>query len=50
MKKKYIKPTMNVVEMESDTVLLAGSGDYDDHPGWENACSHGAHKWFCDED
>ena len=51
MKKKYIKPTMDIVEMETDTALLAGSSDlFDDEPhGRENACLHGHHKWFCDD-
>lgn len=51
MKKKYVKPEMDIIEMTSQTELLAGSGDVfdDDEPhGRENACLHGHHKWFCD--
>ena len=52
MKKSYVKPTINIIDMESNTELLAGSSDVfvdDDEPtGRENACLHGHHKWFCD--
>jgi hypothetical protein len=49
-KKKFISPKMEIVEMESNTALLAGSGDEEHgHHGHENACAHGSHAWFCDD-
>ena len=32
MKKKYIKPSMKVVEMNVESVILAGSGELDLNP------------------
>ena len=51
-KKEYVKPTMEVIEMGSNTSLLAGSGEDNGHwnHGRENACAHGSHAWFCDDD
>ena len=46
-KKEYVTPKMEVVEMECDTTLLAGSGDenwWDDKP--ESVCNHG-HNPHC---
>lgn len=31
MKKNYMKPQMNVIEMENETALLAGSGGDDNN-------------------
>ena len=50
MKKKYIKPEMEIIEMSEHTELLAGSGDDHWNHGHETACAHGAHAWFCDDD
>lgn len=57
-KKEYQKPEMQVIEMDTKTPLLAGSGDdsfediIDDviptGGGRDNACQHGnGNKWFC---
>lgn len=35
MKKKYIKPQMEVVEMQAETKLLAGSGSEPGNPYWD---------------
>ena len=32
MKKEYIKPSMKVIEMKVETVILAGSGELDLNP------------------
>ena len=32
MKKEYIKPSMKVMEMKVETVILAGSGELDLNP------------------
>ena len=32
MKKRYIKPSMKVMEMKVETVILAGSGELDLNP------------------
>lgn len=51
MKKIYVKPTMEVIDMQSNTELLAGSSEHGNSDwGHENACAHGSHAWFCDED
>lgn len=47
MKKKYIKPSMEVVDYQAETALLAGSGDnsYWDPPGEpEEGCQS---NWWC---
>lgn len=47
MKKKYIKPSMEVVDYQADTALLAGSGDnpYWEPPGEpEEGCQS---NWWC---
>lgn len=46
--KQYIKPEMEIIEMESKSELLAGSGEdnwgHGHGHGRENACEHGAPK------
>ena len=50
MKKQYVKPAMEVLEV-STAELLAGSGDeFPGQHGRDNACAHGSHAWFCDDD
>lgn len=45
MKKKCVKPEMEVLKVDTPE-LLSGS----DAHGRENACAHGSHAWFCDDD
>lgn len=47
-KKVYEKPKLEIVEMNTKTQLLAHSG-FGGGYGRDNACEHGAHKWFCDD-
>ena len=35
MKKKYVKPQLELVEMPAETVLLAGSGSEPGNPYWD---------------
>ena len=47
MKKKYIKPEIEIIEMGSETALLAGSGE--ENPWWkepeaEEGCQN---PWWC---
>lgn len=48
--KKYERPKMEAVRVDSEVALLVAS---DDGPGWhgrDNACAHGSHAWFCGGD
>ena len=54
MKKKYVKPEMEIMQMETSDLLVGSSDDWGGHGhgnghGHETACEHGAHKWFCDD-
>ena len=56
MKKTYDKPEIEILDLRGYMGVLASSGDDDDEDyypgsrgkGRENACQHGAIKWFCD--
>ena len=57
MKKTYDKPEIEILDLRGYMGVLASSGDDDDDDdfipgsrgkGRENACQHGAIKWFCD--
>ena len=51
MKKKYIKPEIEILTMDT-CELLSGSSEHNHgHAyGHEVACEHRATKWFCDGD
>ncbi len=56
MKKTYDKPEIETLDLRGYMGVLASSDDDDDEDffpgsrgkGRENACQHGAIKWFCD--
>lgn len=54
MKKTYDKPEIETLDLRGYMGVLASSDDDDDESfggkakGRENACQHGAIKWFCD--
>ena len=53
MKKTYDKPEIEILDLRGYMGVLASSDDDDDFSGGkakgrENACQHGAIKWFCD--
>ena len=46
-KKKYTKPSMEIIQCSPSAPILSHSGNHGNHG---HACEHGGGKWFCDDD